>query len=455
MKLKNTILYLAALSLFSCEMKDEIFNKNEISGDVGYLNLAVSAQNKVTKAATDDGIKEDNPSVDAANFNVEIYNSEGVFKAFESYDELPETIALPEGSYTVKAHTPGEIQPKMSEPYYNGETKLSITKDTETAAKVICTMQNTKIKLIYGPTFATTFSSWTITVSDGSENILTFTQDDLNPDAIYWLIADEVSGITVHIDATLPNNGGKVSEDRIITKPDDAESNFWAGSDALTITMEPGEPSDPENPTGVTIDVKVEVSFTDSEVTEEIPVEDGNGEEGGEPTDPGEGDGEDEDTTDPGEGNGPTITFPKNNYILPDDSNAPADAVISASAGLKSVVVKIIPGNTSFEDALKLLPNAGTTEDKKKLDLIAGVELVDNTLLPDIIKMAIQGANIPKLVSDPITTSYTFPVGSFFDALAGLGTTGVDGKPSSHSFAITVEDMNGETTSSVLSVSVK
>lgn len=441
MKLKNTILYLAALSLFSCEMKDEIFNKNEISGDVGYLNLAVSAQNKVTKAATDNGESPNTP-VNADNFNVEICTNEGVYKKFDSYSELPETIELPVGSYTVKAHTPGEVQPKMSEPYYNGETNLKITKGTETEASVICSMQNTKVQLIYGTNFSTTFSSWTITVSDGSENILTFTQDDLNPDAIYWLIADEVSGITVHIDATLPNNGGKVSEDRIITKPDDAESNFWAGSDALTITMEPGEPSDPENPTGVTIDVKVEVSFTDSEVTEEIPVEDGNGEEGGE-------------TTDPGEGDEPTITFPQNNYTLPDDNEKPADAVITASAGIKSVVVKITPGNQSFEDALAVVPNAGeTVEDKAKLDLIAGVELVDNTLLPQIITMVIP-IDIPNLSSNPVSTNYKFPVGSFFSTLADLGQTGVDGKPSSHNFEITVEDMNGRTTSGVLKVSVK
>lgn len=445
MKLKNTILYLAALSLFSCEMKDEIFDKNGISGDVGYLNLAVSVQNKATKSAEDEGINNNSP-VSADDFNVEISNSEGIVKKFESYSELPETIELPEGSYTVKAHTPGEILPQMSEPYYNGETILNITKDKETTADVTCTMQNTRIQLVYGETFATVFKTWNITVSDGSGNILSFDETNTTPAAVYWLIADEVSEIKVHIDAKLPD-GGVVSEDRVITKPEDAESDFWAGSDALTITMEPGKPTDPDNPSGVTIDVEVNITFTDSEVTENIPVEGGNdgGEEGGDPTEPGEG-----------EDSGPTIVFPKNNYILPDEKGLSADAVISASAGLKSVVVKIIPGNTSFEEALRLLPNAGNSdEDKKKLDLIAGVELVDNTLLPDIIKMAIQGVNIPKLVSDPVTTRYTFPVGSFFDALAGLGTTGVDGKPSSHSFAITVEDMNGETTSSVLSVSVK
>lgn len=442
MKLKNTILYLAALSLFSCEMKDEIFDKNGISGDVGYLNLAVSVQNKATKSAEDEGINNNSP-VSADDFNVEISNSEGIVKKFESYSELPETIELPEGSYTVKAHTPGEILPQMSEPYYNGETLLNITKDKETTADVTCTMQNTRIQLVYGETFATVFKTWDITVSDGTGNILSFDETNTTPAAVYWLIADEVSEIKVHIEAKLPD-GGEISEDRVITKPEDAESDFWAGSDALTITMEPGKPTDPDNPSGVTIDVKVDITFDDSEVTENIPVEGGN--------DGGEGEGE---PTEPGEGNGPTITFPQNNYTLPDDNENPADAVITASSGIKSVVVKITPGNKSFEDALAVVPNAGeTAEDKAKLDLIAGVELVDNTLLPKVITMVIP-IDIPDLSSNQVSTDYKFPVGSFFSTLADLGQTGVDGKPSSHNFEITVVDMNDRTTSGVLSVSVK
>lgn len=428
MKLKNTILYIAALSLFSCEMKNEILDGNKNYEDVGYLNLGVYAQNKLSKAATNEGVSTNSP-VSVDNFNVEISNSEGVFKEFDSYSELQAAgkIELPVGNYTVKAHTPGDIQPKMDSPYYYGETALEIVKGVEKTATVNCKMKNTKIQLKYGETFATVFKSWKITVSDGSSNILTYNQSNPNPSAIYWLIADNVSEITVHIEAYL-QDGTKITEDRSITKPEDAESDYWAGSDALTITMEPGKP---ENPSGVTIDINVEVSFTDSEVTEEIPVEPG----------------------DDGDEN-PTITFPKNYYTLPDDENESADANIIASSGLKSVIVKITAGNSAFEEALSALPMAGKTDDEKAmLDLISGAELVGNKLLPQVIKLALSGVNIPELNKG--AGHYEFPVGDFFTALKSLGSTGTDGKPSSHMFEITVEDMSGKSASGVLNVSVK
>ncbi|WP_300227045.1 DUF4493 domain-containing protein [uncultured Bacteroides sp.] len=437
MKLKNTILYIAALSLFSCEMKNEILDGNNNYEDVGYLNLGVYAQNKLSKAATDNGEGTDNSPVNESAFQVEINNSEGVYKKFGSYSELQAAgkIELPVGKYTVKAHTPGDIQPKMSSPYYYGETALEIVKDVEKTATVNCKMKNTKIQLVYGETFATVFKSWSITVSDGSSNILTYDQSNPNPSAVYWLIADNVSEITVRIEACL-QDGTKITEDRSITKPEDAESDYWAGSDALTITMEPGKP----NPSGVTIDIKVEVSFTDSEVTEEIPVEPGddNGDN------PGGGDGDEN----------PTITFPKNYYTLPDDENESADANIIASSGLKSVIVKITAGNSAFEEALSALPMAGKTDDEKAmLDLISGAELVGNKLLPQVIKLALSGVNIPELNKG--AGRYEFPVGDFFTALKSLGSTGTDGKPSSHMFEITVEDMNGKSASGVLKVSVK
>ena len=442
MKIQHTIAFflLVAASLTSCEMKDEIFDKNKVSGDTGYLNLAVSVQDKATRAATDEGTNNNSP-VSADNFEVEINNSEGTYeKKFDSYAELQAAgkIELPVGKYTIKAHTPGTIAPKMDYPFYNGEETLEITKDTEKETTVTCTMQNTKIRLIYGETFATIFKEWDITISDGSSNILTYDESDLNPTVKYWLIADNVSEITVHIVAYL-QDGTKITEDRSITKPEDADSDFWAGSDALTITMEPGEPSTPDDPNGATINVKVEISFTDDEVTEEIPVE-------GEGSDEGEGG----DTTDPDEGEGPTIAFPKNNYILPNDNGLKADAKIYASAGIESVIVKITPGNTAFEEALGLLPNAGATdEEKAMLDLLTGAELVDNNLLGSTIGMIMTGVNIPELSEKDI--NYTFPVGDFFDALGSLGTTNTD----AHKFEITVKDMNGETTSGVLSVSVK
>lgn len=420
MKLKNTILYIAALSLFSCEMKNEILDGNKNYEDVGYLNLGVYAQNKLSKAATDNGEGTDNSPVNVSAFQVEINNSEGVYKEFGSYSELQAAgkIELPVGNYTVKAHTPGDILPQMDFPYYYGETALEIVKGVEKTATVNCKMKNTKIQLVYGETFATVFKSWIITVSDGSSNILTYDQSNLNPSADYWLIADNVSEITVHIEAYL-QDGTKITEDRSITKPEDAESDYWAGSDALTITMEPGKP---ENPSGVTIDIKVEVSFTDSEVTEEIPVEPGD--DNGGTTEPGEG----------GDADAPTLSGEYLNETADFDiqegtDNFPSVEIkMDVPAGIQSIVVKATTDNESLG---QILGGMGFT---------SGVDLVETDA--PALKLAL-GENIPQGGDK----DYTFSVNGMISAAlaANLGT---------HTFEVKVTDLNGKSASGTLTFNI-
>lgn len=423
MKLKNTILYIAALSLFSCEMKNEILDGNKNYEDVGYLNLGVYAQNKLSKAATNEGVSTNSP-VSVDNFNVEISNSEGVFKEFDSYSELQAAgkIELPVGNYTVKAHTPGDIQPKMDSPYYYGETALEIVKGVEKTATVNCKMKNTKIQLKYGETFATVFKSWKITVSDGSSNILTYDQNELNPSAVYWFIADNVSEITVHIEAYL-QDGTKITEDRSITKPEDAESDYWAGSDALTITMEPGKPDG-----AVTIDIKVEVSFTDSEVTEEIPVEPGNPIIPVPPVDEGPSISSQYLTS----GISYNITAnpdavdsdPTSLYIM---SGNPEEAVvdINADAGFKEILVKISTNNSGFKSAISTI----------------GLNQAVNILDEDLNEMLVQVLNPPSVGDN----TYQLDIASFFGMMNMYG-------PGEHSFDIEVLDQNDLKASATLSV---
>ena len=350
---------------------------------------------------------------------------------FDSYTELQDAgkITLPVGEYTVTAHTPGNIAPKMDYPYYNGEESLKITKGTETSAKVICSMQNTKIQLNYGETFATVYKSWDITVSDGSDNILTYDETDLNPAATYWLIADNVSDINVHIVAYL-QDGTKITEDRSITKPDDAESNYWSGSDALTITMEPGTPTVPDDPNGATINITVEVSFSDSEVTEEIPVEGGNdgGEEGGETTDPDEGDGDGE-----GSATAPTLSGEYLNKTVNFDVSAGTDnfptveIIMDVSEGIQSVVVKAETNNTNLE---RILNGMGFS---------SGVNLVGTTA--PVLVAAL--GKIPQSGDK----SYTFSVnGTIKEALAASSGT--------HTFDVTVTDLKGQSVNGTLTFNI-
>lgn len=417
---------LLTAGLASCEMKDELKGDNGMDlSEVGYLDLGVSVTQKSSRA---DGATSVTASVSAEDFPVEIKGTDVEYtKTFESYAKLQEEspVALPVGNYTVSAHTNAELKALMDIPYYAGEVAMPITKGVTSTAEVVCTMKNTKIQLIYDTDFSATFKEWDITVSDGSSNVLTYDETDLNPSAKYWLIAENTKIIKMHIEA-VTLNGTPVSEDRSIIKPEDADSDFWGGSDALIVTMEPGDSS----PTGVnSIKVTVQISFDDNEQEEtvEVPVE-GN-----------------EETTDPDDGEGggdpekpeigiPSISIPQSTYTLPGDGEKNADATITAEAGIKSVKVQIVPGNDKFTNIVSGM--FGTEP----------FELIGNETLGEVFSG--MGISLPSEGD----TEYIFPVGNFFSLLSGMGATD---SPEGHVFRITVEDKNGKTASTSLGVIVE
>lgn len=447
MKKIHIMIWMAGLlltaGLFSCEMKDELKGDvGVIPSEVGYLDLsvAVGQGTRVEKATSAKS------SVNTDDFPVVIKGTDVEYtKTFESYAKLQEEspIALPVGNYTVSAHTNAELKALMDVPYYAGETNLTIAKEVEAKANVECTMKNTKIQLIYDPEFSETFKEWDITISDGSSNILTYDETDLNPKAKYWLVADDVKVIEVRIEA-VTQDGTPVSENRSYTKPDDADSDFWAGSDALTVTMEPGEPSDPENPYGVTgIKVTVQISFDDNELEEvvEIPVE--GDDEATEPSEPDGGEeGGNTDNKPQIEGDylesGIVYTISENpewdgkdpttQYVM-DDAPSSAKINILSPNGFNFIKVKIVAGNEGFGTAIGIM------------HLDSDVDILDEGL----------DESLKQLLLPPgkDATEYSLDVATFFGMMNIYGATNPV-----HTFVISVEDSLGQQVSSSLSVKI-
>ena len=442
MKKIKTIVGLAALLLTvvlaSCEMKEELKGNNGTSdastpSEVGYLDLSKVDLVSKSEASRADVVDSDDSSINVNELPVEIVGTDVEYtRTFDSYqqmlDESP--ITLPVGNYKVSAHSKGELQPVMDEPYYDGETSLTITKDVVSNAEVECKMANTKIQIAYDEEFKETFKSWEITVTDGTEHNLIYDQEDMDPEPKYWVLQENVKVIKVYITAVTTGNI-KISESRSITKPEDADTEFWVRADDLTITMEPGD-TDPNTPSGINgIDIKVEVSFgTDKEEIEFIPVEDD--EDTTEPSEPGDTD------TDGSAGSAPSIAIPQSTYTLPDDASMDANVTIKAESGIQSVMVVIKAGNDQFEEALGALVSQG-------VDFSKGVELVGNTSLESVLGIIAPGIKVP-VAGD---TEYVFPVGAFFDALQSLDST-----TTGHEFIITVKDKNGQQKNSSLKVFV-
>ena len=402
--------------LSSCEMADEM-RGNGSSTETGSLELSVAVAQTESRADTGSSISTD-------NFDVVITNTENAENTYTyTYSELPKPLTLPTGTYTVSASTEGDIQTQMSAPYYEGTETLTITNGVTSQVEVVCKMANTKIDMGYSDDFKSMFQSWTINIDDGDSHVITFSNENVNDTIVYWHLGDNVTTMTMNIEATT-TDGTKITDQKQFTKADadqsygDDSDNF-TGGDVLNINID----IRPQ----IGFIINVDITFSDTNETVEIPVEDV-------PTEPEE----------PGDENAPTMQMPSDGNIVytlnGSDQPASADVIISAPNGLKSMIVKIVAGNDDFAKTIADL--SGT------LDFVNGAEMVGNELIGSILGAFLGGASVSAPgVGD---TSYTFPVGAFFNLMNIYGATA----PNAHSFQITLEDQKGNKVEDELRVTI-
>ena len=274
MKMKRYQLSLAALLgmtlLTGCEMKEEIWSKEKDTRAQGVAELSVAIKKPYSMTRAEGEIS-------AADFPVTIQGTgevADIVKEFAKASELPQEIALPVGTYTVTAHTPGELQKQMTSPYYGGEKEMVITQGITTETKVTCKMKNSRIQVNYGDDFKQNFSEWTLTVEDGTENALAYTNTDMNPAAVFWNFGVEtVTTIRVNIRAKTMA-GNTVSESRAFKKSDASEqygeeNEYFEGGDAIQIQMGAVAAST-GHVTGITINTYI--TFEDKSEEVLIPV---------------------------------------------------------------------------------------------------------------------------------------------------------------------------------------
>lgn len=422
----------AILSLASCELKNELSGSLVNKEDTGAIELGVSVKQPVSQT------RADASEIDTNTYPVVIQGtSDGVTDVIYEYNtlsEMPASITVPVGQYTISSHTPGTLEKQMATPYYAGSTDLTVSKDIASKADIVCRMANSRIQLNYGEDFKEAFSEWTITIDDGGEMAMAFTQDELEAAPVYWAFSENATAITVNIRAKTTT--GNTVTDRRVFKKSDASENYeevgdvFTGGDALEINMGTVTSSTGELEG---IDISTNITFEDSNESVEIPTIDP--EEPTDPSEPGEG----------GEGTegAVTLNLPADvTYsISAGDAPASADAYIASEAGLDKIIVTITAGNDAFQAILVDL----TMDGQSFLAENGGVDLIDNADFGNLVSTV--GSQAP---TDG-TKEYTFPIGAFFTFLDMTGATDA-GK--SHEFHITVTDKNGETANGVFKVTI-
>ncbi len=398
--------------LSSCEMADEM-RGNGSSTETGSLELSVAVAQTESRADTGSSISTD-------NFDVVITNTENAENTYTyTYSELPKPLTLPTGTYTVSASTEGDIQTQMSAPYYEGTETLTITNGVTSQVEVVCKMANTKIDMGYSDDFKSMFQSWTINIDDGDSHVITFSNENVNDTIVYWHLGDNVTTMTMNIEATT-TDGTKITDQKQFTKADadqsygDDSDNF-TGGDVLNINIDidENEPSEDNRPQ-IGFIINVDITFSDTNETVEIPVEDV-------PTEPEEPGDNNIEISDNGTGyltNGVTVV----------GTDYPTDVavVMTVPNGIKNVYVKIASTNSTFEG---MVADMGLVNgDGMDLASDAATELASLFPLPE--------AN---------ETSYTFTMSSTLFTLLG----NFSGK---HDFTLTVIDANNNSKSATLTI---
>ena len=408
--------------LASCEMKNELTDSLTDKADTGALELGVSVKQPVSQT------RADASDIDTNTFPITVKGtSAGVDTIVRNYNtlaEMPASITVPVGTYNVSSHTPGTLEKQMTAPYYSGDTEVTVTKDITSSVNVVCRMANSRIQLNYGEDFKKAFSEWTITIDDGSEMALSYTQENLEPEAVYWYFGDNVTAIKVNITAKT-TAGNTVTQSQTFRKADASENyeevgDNFTGGDALQINMGTVE-SATGTVTGITI--KTHITFEDESESVEIPIG---------PTPPI-----------PGPRDPVALELPADVTYSINEGTAPssADAYIASEAGLDKIVVTITAGNDDFQVILVDL----TMDGQSFLAENGGVDLIDNADFGNLVSTV--GSTAPK----DGDTSYTFPIGAFFTF---LNMTGATDPGKQHEFHITVTDKNGETANGVFKVTI-
>ena len=427
MKLLKYSLFGASLllGLASCEMKEELWGEEQNNGATGLLALALNVDDSTNKVNT----KADSGDEEINQFPVIIYDSKGeVVKSYESYSDVEELIELQVGNYSVEAHSPGEFLSQMDEPYFGGTEPLEIKEGIKNNAEVVCKMQNLPVKINYDATFLAAFTEWTITVSDGASNILTFTNEDPTGSTIYWKLGENVTQITVQIVATT-TSGEQVSIKNYYTKENADEdytgdNSFFEGGDMLDIYFTE-EKSDAKP--GVQIGIKVDITFADADETTEIPVDDVTG--------GGNDDPNDKPDPNPGEG-GISITDNGTGYLTDGvtvtGTEYPDDVAVAMNVpnGIKNVYVKIASTDKVFEG---LVADMGLTTGD-------GMDLASE-------EASGLGSFFPLPEAGADKTSYTF---SMSETLWGM----LGNFAGKHDFTLKVIDQNGNDALGVLTITL-
>lgn len=263
--------------------------------------------------------------------------SDGWTRHYDHYIDMPRTISLGSGDYTLTVSSPAYRDAGWDLPYYKGSADFTIRVDELTPVNVTATLQNMKVSFVLTESFKSELTSYTIVVTnaaswdapDAGERSLTWSSATGNVEqtAGYFSVAP----LRVKVDGYRAIDGSESHSELIIADV--------AAKDHHVITLD-ARVTGVVNGLSITIDPSVNDRESNVEVPgwDEVSVE-GGGNSGDEPGgEPGDGPADD-----PQPSTVPTMTWDVNPTFAPTPiaETMNVEIVIEAPEGIKDFVVDV------------------------------------------------------------------------------------------------------------------
>lgn len=160
----------------------------DIAGEQGTLQLSVGMSDKITVASRTLSSEEQTQLEQACK--VRIYNETSLVRKYEGVDNIPSSIALMSGTYSVRVTAGDSVAASFDQRFFEGNEEFTITKGQQSPVEVKCGIANTVLAFTWDESLKEAFDGdcqVTVTSATGE---LVYSSADADAKGYFSLPAD-------------------------------------------------------------------------------------------------------------------------------------------------------------------------------------------------------------------------------------------------------------------------
>lgn len=160
----------------------------DIAGEQGTLQLSVGMSDKITVASRTLSSEEQTQLEQACK--VRIYNETSLVRKYEGTDNVPSSIPLMSGTYSVRVTAGDSVAASFDQRFFEGNEEFTITKGQQSPVEVKCGIANTVLAFTWDESLKEAFEGdCQVTVTSATSELV-YSSDDADAKGYFSLPAD-------------------------------------------------------------------------------------------------------------------------------------------------------------------------------------------------------------------------------------------------------------------------